>query len=128
MKENEDKDEADYNERLKLQHKITKINLLIPQVVDGYCNIRKIPYNYMSTVEYRVTRNYNGRILRRCSDGGRGFQTGGNVLPIGRNPFYDWKILNSNEKSGVQKVRNWSDCRMPQNSERISQPSWELTS
>jgi hypothetical protein len=23
-------------------------------------------------------------------DGGRGFQTGGNVLQIGRNKFYDW--------------------------------------
>jgi hypothetical protein len=24
-------------------------------------------------------------------DGGRGFQTGGNVLRISRNKFYDWK-------------------------------------
>jgi hypothetical protein len=29
---------------------------------------------------------------------------------------------NSNENSGVQKVRNQINCRIPQNSERISQP------
>jgi hypothetical protein len=35
-KEKEDKNAAKYKERLKLQRKFTKINLLIPQVVDGY--------------------------------------------------------------------------------------------
>jgi hypothetical protein len=69
-KEKEDKDAADYKKRLDLCRKITKINLLIPQVMDGYCNIRKIPNNYRSTVKYRVTKNYNGCILRRCSDHG----------------------------------------------------------
>jgi hypothetical protein len=53
-----------------LQCKTTKINQLIPQVVDGYCNIRKIPDNYRSKVKDRVTRYYNWRILRRCSDHG----------------------------------------------------------
>jgi hypothetical protein len=43
---------------------------LIPQVMDGYCNIRKIPDNYWSMVEHRVTKNYSGCILRRCSDNG----------------------------------------------------------
>ena len=38
--------------------------------MDDYCNIRKIPDDYRSTVKYRVTKNYNGRILRRCSDHG----------------------------------------------------------
>jgi hypothetical protein len=38
--------------------------------VDGYCNIRKIPDNYRSKVKDRVTRNYNGLILRRFSDHG----------------------------------------------------------
>ncbi len=69
-KEKEDKDAADYKKRLELQHKITKINLLIPQVVNGYCKIRKIPDNCRSTVERRVTKNYNGCILLRCSDHG----------------------------------------------------------
>ncbi len=41
MKAKEDKDAAEYKERLELQHKITKINLLIPQVMDGYCKIKK---------------------------------------------------------------------------------------
>jgi hypothetical protein len=66
----EDKDAVEYKERLKLQCKITKNNLLIPQVVDGYCNIRKIPDNYRSTVECRVTKNVNKCILCRCSDHG----------------------------------------------------------
>ncbi len=59
-KEKEDKDASDYKERLELQRKITKINQLIPQGVDGYCNIRKIPDNYRSKVKDKVTRNYNG--------------------------------------------------------------------
>jgi hypothetical protein len=71
MKEKEDKEASDQKERLELQHKITKINQLIPQVVDGYCNsYRKIPDKYRSKVEDRVTRNFNGRILRRCIDYG----------------------------------------------------------
>jgi hypothetical protein len=53
-----------------LQRKITKVNQLIPQVVDGYCNFRKIPGDYRSKIEDRVTRNYNGRILHRCIDHG----------------------------------------------------------
>jgi hypothetical protein len=70
-KEKEDKEASDYKERLELQCKITKVNQLIPQVVDGYCNsYRKIPYNYRSKVEDRVTTNYNGHILRRCIDHG----------------------------------------------------------
>jgi hypothetical protein len=69
-KEKEDKDALDYKERLELQNKITKINQLIPQVVDGYCNIRKIPDNYTSKVEDKIMRNYNRRILRRCIDHG----------------------------------------------------------
>jgi hypothetical protein len=70
-KEKEDKDAADNRERLKLQCKITKINLMIPQVVDGYCNsYRKIPDAYRSKVKDRVTRNYNGRIWHRCNDHG----------------------------------------------------------
>jgi hypothetical protein len=69
-KEEEDKEASDYKERLELRHKITKINQLILQVVDDYCNIRKIPDNYRSKVEDRVTRNYNGHILHRCSDHG----------------------------------------------------------
>ncbi len=36
--------------------------------MNGYCNIRKIPDNYRSKVEDKVTRKYNGRILRRCID------------------------------------------------------------
>jgi hypothetical protein len=59
-KEKEDKDALDYKERLGLQGKITKINQLIPQVMDGYCNIRKIPENYRSKVEDRVTRTAMG--------------------------------------------------------------------
>jgi hypothetical protein len=43
---------------------------MIPQVMDGYCNYKKIPDNYRSKVEDRVTRNYNGRILHRCIDHG----------------------------------------------------------
>jgi hypothetical protein len=43
MKEKEDKDAADYKEKLELQCKNTKINQMIPHVVDGYCNSRKIP-------------------------------------------------------------------------------------
>jgi hypothetical protein len=62
-KEKEDKEALDYKERLKLQRKISKINQLIPQVVDDYCNIRKIPDDYRSKVEDRVIRNYNRRIL-----------------------------------------------------------------
>jgi hypothetical protein len=70
-KEKEEKDAADYMERLELQRKINKINQLIPQVVDGYCNsYRKIPDNCRSKVKDRVKRNYNGRILRRCIDHG----------------------------------------------------------
>ncbi len=69
-KEKEDKEALDYKERLELQRKITKINQLIPQVVNDCCNIRKIPDNYRSKVKDRVTRNYNGHILRRCSDHG----------------------------------------------------------
>jgi hypothetical protein len=70
-KEKEDKEALDYNERLKSQRKITEINQLIPQVMDGYCNsYRKIHDNYRSKVEDRVTRNYNGCILRRCIDHG----------------------------------------------------------
>jgi hypothetical protein len=38
--------------------------------VDGYCKIRKFPDDYKSKVEGRVTRNYNGRILRRYIDHG----------------------------------------------------------
>jgi hypothetical protein len=38
--------------------------------MDGYCNFRKIPDDYRSKVECRITRNYNGRILRRCIDHG----------------------------------------------------------
>jgi hypothetical protein len=39
--------------------------------VDGYGNsYRKIPDNYRSKVKDRVTRNYNGHILRRCIDHG----------------------------------------------------------
>jgi hypothetical protein len=55
---------------LNFRCKITKINQLIPQVVYGYCNIRKIPDNYRSKVNGKVTRNYNGCILRRCIDHG----------------------------------------------------------
>jgi hypothetical protein len=40
-KEKEDKDASDYKERLELCRKITKTNQPIPQVVDGYCNIKK---------------------------------------------------------------------------------------
>jgi hypothetical protein len=69
-KEKEDKDASDYKERINLGHKITKINLLNPQVVDGYCNFRKIPDDYRGAVEHRVTRNYNGHILHRCIDHG----------------------------------------------------------
>jgi hypothetical protein len=69
-KRKKDKDAAHDNKRVNLQRKITKINLLIPQVVDGYSNIRKIPDDYKSTVKYRVTKNYNGCILRICSDHG----------------------------------------------------------
>jgi hypothetical protein len=65
-KEKEDKDVSDYKKRLELQCKINKINQLISQVMDGYCNIRKIADNYRSKVEDKVRRNYNGRILRRC--------------------------------------------------------------
>ncbi len=67
-KKKEDKDALDYMERLELQRKITKINQLIPQVVDGYCNIRKIPDDYRSKVEVKVTRNYNRHIFCRCID------------------------------------------------------------
>jgi hypothetical protein len=69
-KEKEDKETSDYKERLQLQRKITNINQLIPQVVDGYCYIRNIPDNYRSKVEDKVTRNYNGHILSRCIDHG----------------------------------------------------------
>jgi hypothetical protein len=66
IKGKKDKDAADYKERLELQCKITKINQLIPQVVDGYCNsYGKIPDNYRSKVKDKVTRNYNGCILHR---------------------------------------------------------------
>jgi hypothetical protein len=67
--EKDDKEAPDYKERLELQRKITKINQLIPQVVDGYCNsYRKILDSYKSKVEDRVTRNYKGHILGRCID------------------------------------------------------------
>ncbi len=69
-KEKEDKDASDYKERLELRRKITKINQLIPQVVDGYYNIRKISDDYRSKVEDKVTRNYNEHIWRRCIDHG----------------------------------------------------------
>ncbi len=70
MTEKEDKNASDYKERLELQRKITKINQLIPQVVDGNCNTRKIPDNYRSKVEDKFMRNYNRHILRRCIDHG----------------------------------------------------------
>jgi hypothetical protein len=71
MEEKEDKEASDYKERLELQYKITKTNQLIPHVADGYCNsYRKFPDNHRSKVDDRVTRNYNGCILRRCSDHG----------------------------------------------------------
>jgi hypothetical protein len=71
MKGKKDKDAVDYNKRLELQCKITKINQLIPKVVDGCCNsYRKIPDDYRSKVEDRVMRNYNGHIKRRCIDHG----------------------------------------------------------
>ncbi len=60
MKEKEDKVAADYKERLDLRHKITKINQLNPQVVDGYCNIRKIPDNYRRTVERKLKKTTTG--------------------------------------------------------------------
>jgi hypothetical protein len=57
-KEKEDKEASDYKERLELQCKITKIDQLIPQVMDGYCNSDiKIPDDYRSKVKDRVTRN-----------------------------------------------------------------------
>jgi hypothetical protein len=54
-----DKDALDYKKRLELRHEITKINQLIPQVVDGYCNIRKIPEKYRRKVKVKVMNNYN---------------------------------------------------------------------
>jgi hypothetical protein len=44
------------------------------------------------------------------------------VFRIGGNTFYDWKNKNSDENSRVQKVRNWINCGILRNSERISQP------
>jgi hypothetical protein len=69
MKEKEDKEASDYKERLELHYKNTKINQLIPQVMDGY-SIRKIPDVYRSKVEDRVMRNYYRCILHRCIDHG----------------------------------------------------------
>jgi hypothetical protein len=66
VKEKEYKVELGYDERLNLQCKITKITLLIPMVVDGYCKNRKIPDNYRSKVEERVKRKFNKHIKRRC--------------------------------------------------------------
>jgi hypothetical protein len=70
IKEKEDKDASDYKERLELQHKITKINQPILQVVDGYCNFREISDIYRSNVQDKVTRNYNRGILHRCIEHG----------------------------------------------------------
>jgi hypothetical protein len=50
-------------------------------------------------------------------DVGRGFRTEKNVFRIGGNTFYDRKNKNSNENSGVQKIRNRINCGIPQNSE-----------
>jgi hypothetical protein len=51
--------------------KLPKFNQLISQVMDGYCNsYKKIPDDYRSKVEDRVTKNYNGCISCRCIDHG----------------------------------------------------------
>ncbi len=42
------------------------------------------------------------------------------MLQIGGKKFYDRKKLNSDKNSGVQKVRNWKNRGVPQNSEQIS--------
>jgi hypothetical protein len=69
-KEKKENDAAVYNKRLELQCKITKINQLIPKVMDGYCKKQKVSDNSKSKVKDRVTRNYNTRIEHRCIDHG----------------------------------------------------------
>ncbi len=77
----EDKDAAVYNKRLELQRKITKINQLIPKVVDGYCKQQKVPDNYRSKVKDRVRRNCNVRIEHRCIDHGLTWDEGRQFTP-----------------------------------------------
>ncbi len=60
-------------------------------------------------------------------NGGRGFQTGKNVFRIGRNTFYDRKNKIPMKNSGVQKVLNRINCRIPRNSKRTYQPSPKAT-
>jgi hypothetical protein len=43
---------------------------LIPKVVDGYCKKKKVPDDYRSKVEDRVTRNYHMHIDHRFIDHG----------------------------------------------------------
>ncbi len=57
-----------YCNKLKLQHKITKIRQLIPQVIEGYCKQENILNNYKHKVEERVKRKYNRRIQCRCME------------------------------------------------------------
>jgi hypothetical protein len=63
-KEKEDKDASDYKERLELQRKITKINQLIPQVVDGYCNSRKIPMTIGARLRSKSRETTTGIFLQ----------------------------------------------------------------
>jgi hypothetical protein len=65
-KENKTKMQRTTRRDLNCKVKLQKINQLIPHNVDGYCNFRKIPDDYRSKVKDRITRNYNGHILRRC--------------------------------------------------------------
>ncbi len=41
-----------------------------------------------------------------------------------REQILQTEKLNSDENSGVQKVRNWNNRGILRNSERITQPSW----
>jgi hypothetical protein len=53
----------------------------------------------------------------------RGFRTRGNVFRIGGNTFYNRKNKILMKIAEFEKVQNWINCRIPWNSERISQPS-----
>ncbi len=50
--------------------KLPKFYQVIPKVMDGYCKRQKVPDDYRSKVQDRVTRNYNACIERKCIDHG----------------------------------------------------------
>jgi hypothetical protein len=107
IKEKEDKDASDYKERLELQHKITKINQPILQVVDGYCNFREISDIYRSNVQDKVTRNYNRGILHRCIEHGLTQDEEKGFTPKPCDLDYAEKNPESNEETEQHSTDNY---------------------